>query len=190
MSADTLLAQARAMKDELVAVRRGIHRHPEFAFGEQRTAAKGRDWLQGLGLEIQAGIAGTYGLVAMLNTGRPGPTMLLRADMDALPIAEETGTQYVSETSGVMHACGHDAHVACVLGAAKLLVEQREGLRGRFRFLLQPAEEKPPGGAKVLIERAISWTEWMQHWPCMCIHPCLSVKSASGQACYSATRIA
>jgi amidohydrolase len=141
------------MKDELVAVRRDIHRHPELAFEEQRTAEKARDWLQGLGLELQSGIAGTYGLVATLDTGRPGHTLLIRADMDALPIAEETGAEYVSETRGVMHACGHDAHVACVLGAAKLLVERRHALRGRLKFLLQPAEEKPPGGAKVLIEQ-------------------------------------
>jgi amidohydrolase len=153
MSVDALLTCAKAMKDELVAVRRDIHRHPELAFQEQRTAEKGRDWLQGLGLEVQDGIAGTYGLVATLETGRPGPTLLIRADMDALPIAEETGTEYVSETTGVMHACGHDAHVTCVLGAAKLLVEQRQALRGRLKFLLQPAEEKPPGGAKVLIEQ-------------------------------------
>lgn len=111
MSADALLAQARAIKDELVTVRRDIHRHPELAFEEQRTAAKGRDWLQGLGLEVQDGIAGTYGLVATLNTGRPGLTLLLRADMDALPIAEETGTEYISETPDVMHACGHDAQL-------------------------------------------------------------------------------
>ena len=123
MSADVFLTRARAMKDELVAVRRNIHRHPELAFQELRTAEKGRDWLQGLGLEIQDGIAGTYGLVATLDTGRSGPTLLIRADMDALPIAEETGTQCVSETPGVMHACGHDAHLdedALLLGTAAL----------------------------------------------------------------------
>ena len=153
MSVDPLLTRAKALRDELVAVRREIHRHPELAFQEQRTAATGHAWLQGLGLEVQPGIAGTYGLVAALETGRPGPTLLIRADMDALPIAEETGAEYASQTTGVMHACGHDAHVTCVLGAAKLLVEQRESLRGRLKFLLQPAEEKPPGGAKVLIEQ-------------------------------------
>jgi len=153
MPTNSLLSRAKAMQDELVAVRRAIHRHPELAFQEQRTAEQGRAWLQALGLEVQHGIAGTYGLVATLDTGRPGPTLLIRADMDALPITEETGAAYTSETTGVMHACGHDAHVACVLGAAKLLVEQRETLRGRLKFLLQPAEEKPPGGAKVLIEQ-------------------------------------
>lgn len=153
MPTDPLLSRAQAMKDDLVAIRRDIHRHPELAFQEQRTAEQGRAWLQALGLEVQPGIAGTYGLVATLDTGRPGPTLLIRADMDALPISEETGAAYASETTGVMHACGHDAHVACMLGAARLLVEQRQALRGRLKFLLQPAEEKPPGGAKVLIEQ-------------------------------------
>jgi amidohydrolase len=151
MPTDPWLSRATAMKDELVAIRRDIHCHPELAFQEQRTAEKGRAWFQELGLEVQDGIAGTYGLVATLDTGRPGPTLLIRADMDALPIAEETGAAYASQTAGVMHACGHDAHVACVLGAARLLVEQRQALRGRLKFLLQPAAEKPPGGAKVLI---------------------------------------
>jgi amidohydrolase len=153
MQADPLLSRAKAMKDELVAVRRAIHRHPELAFQEQQTAARGLAWFRGLGLEVQPGIAGTPGLVATLDTGRPGPTLLLRADMDALPIAEESGAAYASEIPGVMHACGHDAHVACLLGAAALLTERRQALRGRLKFVLQPAEEKPPGGAKVLIEQ-------------------------------------
>ncbi len=153
MPTDPLLSRAKAMQDELSAVRRDIHRHPELAFQEQHTAETGRAWLQALGLEVQHGIAGTYGLVATLDTGRPGPTLLIRADMDALPITEETGAPYASQTAGAMHACGHDAHVTCLLGAARLLVEQQEALRGRLKFLLQPAEEKPPGGAKILIEQ-------------------------------------
>ena len=153
MSPDSLLTRAQAMRDELVAIRRAIHRHPELAFQEQRTAEAGRAWFQKLGLPVQHAIAGTTGLVATLDSGRPGPTLLIRADMDALPIAEETGAEYASEAPGVMHACGHDAHVACVLGAAQLLVEQQAAWRGRLQFLLQPAEEKPPGGAKVLIEQ-------------------------------------
>jgi len=153
MNADPLLSRAKTMRDALVAVRRDIHRHPELAFQEQRTAERGLTWFRGLGLDVQTNIAGTPGLIATLDTGRPGPTLLLRADMDALPITEETGAEYASETSGVMHACGHDAHVACLLGAASLLSEHRQALRGRLKFLLQPAEEKPPGGAKVLIEQ-------------------------------------
>lgn len=153
MNTDPLLCRAQTMRDALVAVRRDIHRHPELAFQEQRTAERGLTWFRGLGLDVQTNIAGTPGLIATLDTGRPGPTLLLRADMDALPITEETGAEYASETSGVMHACGHDAHVACLLGAASLLSEHRQALRGRLKFLLQPAEEKPPGGAKVLIEQ-------------------------------------
>ncbi len=153
MNADPLLSRAKTMRDALVAVRRDIHRHPELAFQEHRTAERGLTWFRGLGLDVQTNIAGTPGLIATLDAGRPGPTLLLRADMDALPITEETGAEYASETSGVMHACGHDAHVACLLGAASLLGEHRQALRGRLKFLLQPAEEKPPGGAKVLIEQ-------------------------------------
>ena len=153
MHAGSLWTRAQAMKHELVALRRDIHRHPELAFQEQRTAEKGQAWLQALGLHVQCGIADTPGLVATLETGRVGPTLLIRADMDALPIKEESGADYASHTLGVMHACGHDAHVTCVLGAATLLTECREALWGRLKFLLQPAEEKPPGGAKVLIER-------------------------------------
>ncbi len=149
---DALLRRARELAPDLVAVRRDIHRHPELAFGEARTADKGRAWLEALGLSVRGGIAGTHGLVATLDSGRPGPTLLIRADMDALPIVERTGTEYASTRHGVMHACGHDAHVACLLGAARLLSEQREGLRGRVQFLLQPAEEAPPGGAIRLIE--------------------------------------
>ena len=126
MPTNPWLSRAIAMKDELVAIRRDIHRHPELAFQEQRTAEKGHAWFQALGLEVQDGIAGTYGLVATLDTGRPGPTLLIRADMDALPITEETGAPYASQTAGAMHACGHDAHVTCLLGAARLLVEQQE----------------------------------------------------------------
>ena len=148
MPTDPLLSRAKSMQDELSAIRRDIHRHPELAFQEQRTAETGRTWLQALGLAVQHSIAGTYGLVATLDTGRPGPTLLIRADMDALPITEETGAPYASQTAGAMHACGHDAHVTCLLGAARLLVEQQEALRGRQQFLLQPAEEQPPGGAR------------------------------------------
>jgi amidohydrolase len=152
MSADPLLTRARALKEALVACRRDLHQHPELSFQEARTAAKGRAWLEALGLEVQAGVAGTHGVVATLDSGRPGPTLIVRADMDALPIVEATGQPFASRTAGVMHACGHDVHTTCALGAATLLAERRAELRGRVRFVLQPGEESPPGGAKVLIE--------------------------------------
>jgi len=153
MPTHTLLTRARDLKEELVELRRDIHRHPELAFHEERTANAGRRYLEALGLHVQTHIAGTTGLVATLDSGRAGPTLMIRADMDALPIPEISDTDYISRNAGVMHACGHDAHVACVLGAAKLLSEHKESLRGKVKFVLQPAEEAPPGGAKVLIEQ-------------------------------------
>lgn len=153
MPTDSLLTRAHALREELVELRRDIHRHPELAFHEERTSNTGRRYLEALGLAVQTHIAGTTGVVGTLDSGKPGPTLMIRADMDALPIVEASGTDYVSRNEGVMHACGHDAHVACVLGAAKLLSEQKPNLRGKVKFVLQPAEESPPGGAKVLIEQ-------------------------------------
>lgn len=152
MSQHDLLQQARGLKDKLVAMRRDLHSHPELSFQEARTAEKGAAWLSGLGLEVESNLAGTHGVVATLDTGRPGPTLLIRGDMDALPIVEETGADYRSQNQGVMHACGHDVHTTCALGAATLLLQQKEHLRGRVKFLLQPGEESPPGGAKILVE--------------------------------------
>lgn len=153
MSRQELLRQAEALKDKLVEMRRDLHANPELSFQEERTAEKGAAWLRSLGLEVESGIAGTHGVLGTLDTGRPGPTLLIRGDMDALPIVEETGAAYASQTEGVMHACGHDVHTTCTLGAATLLHQHRDSLRGRIKFLLQPGEESPPGGAKILIEQ-------------------------------------
>src|SRR5262249_3111965 len=153
MSNDPLLRRAKGLKDELVMVRRDLHRHPELAFKEERTAEKGREYLAALGCEVQTKIAGTTGLVATVDSGKPGPTLMIRADMDALPITEDTGLELASRNAGVMHACGHDAHVTCALGAAKLLSERKGEWKGKVKIVLQPAEESPPGGAIVLIEK-------------------------------------
>jgi len=153
MQDDPLLRRARELKAELVDFRRDLHQHPELSFAEQRTAGKGRAWLEGLGLAVRGEIAGTHGVLATLDSGRPGPSLIVRADMDALPITEATGRPYASQNAGVMHACGHDVHTTCLMGAARLLSEQREQLRGRVLFVMQPAEESPPGGAKVLVEQ-------------------------------------
>jgi amidohydrolase len=152
MSQHDWLQQARALQDKLVAMRRDLHSHPELSFQEARTAEKGAAWLSGLGLEVARNLAGTHGVIGTLDTGRPGPTLLIRGDMDALPIMEETGVDFASKNQGIMHACGHDVHTTCALGAATLLSQQKEQLRGRVVFLLQPGEESPPGGAKILVE--------------------------------------
>ena len=149
---DPLLEAAQQLRGDLVDLRRDLHRHPELSYGEERTAAAGLRWMEALGLSVEHGIAGTHGLVGTLDSGHPGPTILIRGDMDALPIHEETGAEYASLNPGVMHACGHDAHTTCVLGAASLLAGRKDRWRGSVRFLLQPAEEKPPGGALVMIE--------------------------------------
>ncbi|MGH7476029.1 MAG: M20 metallopeptidase family protein [Longimicrobiales bacterium] len=138
----TLLQQAADFEAELIEVRRDLHRHPELAFRETRTAGIVADRLATLGLQIQRGVGGT-GVVADLANDS-GPTVALRADMDALPIAESNEVDYRSTVAGAMHACGHDAHVSMLLGAARLLVTaQRAGTlpAGKVRFLFQPAEE-------------------------------------------------
>ena len=139
---------------ELIAIRRDLHAHPELGFEEHRTAAIVDRFLTGLGLVTRTGVGGT-GVVADLETGGPGPTILLRADMDGLPVAERTSTDYGSRNPGRMHACGHDGHVAMLLVTARLLVAHRMELTGRIRFLFQPAEELPPGGALAVIDDGV-----------------------------------
>ncbi|RME76363.1 MAG: amidohydrolase [Chloroflexi bacterium] len=137
-----MLSEARALQPELVRLRRDIHQHPELSFQEFRTAQLVADTLQEIGgWSIRTGV-GKTGVVAEMGSA-DGPTIAIRADMDALPITEETGAEYASVNEGVMHACGHDAHTAILLGVAHLLKESfaRDNLRGRVRLLFQPSEE-------------------------------------------------
>lgn len=137
-----LMEQARALQPELIALRRDFHRHPELSFQEHRTAGVVADRLAALGLVVRTGV-GRTGVVGELRNG-PGPTVALRADMDALPIQEDPDHDFGSTVSGVMHACGHDAHTAGLLGAASLLVDAARGghlAAGTVRFLFQPSEE-------------------------------------------------
>ena len=137
---------------EVVALRRTFHQHPELALNEHETARRVQETLAPLdGITVQTGVYET-GVVATLRGEQPGPTRLLRADMDALPIQEETGLDFASKHDGVMHACGHDAHIASLLGAAKVLHSLRDRVHGPIRFLFQPTEERIPGGAKFMIE--------------------------------------
>ena len=140
-------------KELVINTRRDLHRIPETAYTEKKTSAYVAEYLNREGLEVQTGIA-TYGVVALLKTGRPGPTLLLRADMDALPVTEETGLAFASTHEGVMHACGHDAHTAMVLVAATVLNRIKDELNGTIKFLFQPAEEGP-GGAKPMIDEGV-----------------------------------
>lgn len=139
----------------IIRIRRDIHQHPELGRNEFRTSELVYNELQGLGLEIQKGVGGT-GVVALLKGKNPGKTFLLRADMDALPIDEDTGLDFKSENKGVMHACGHDMHTSILLGTAKILSNMREHINGNVKFIFQPAEEcNPEGGAKFMIEDGV-----------------------------------
>lgn len=151
---DTIKALADDLFDEVVGLRRRIHQHPELAFEERETGALVQRTLAPLNLALQTGVAET-GLIATLEGGRPGPTLMLRADMDALPIQEATGLAFASENEGKMHACGHDAHTSSLLGTAMILSRLQDDLPGTVRFLFQPSEERLPGGAKVMIEEGI-----------------------------------
>lgn len=142
--------------DELVAVRRDLHMHPELGFEEVRTAGIVAERLRACGLEPRTQV-GRTGVVAVLRGGRPGKTVLLRADMDALPIHELNDTPYRSRTDGKMHACGHDCHVSILLAVAKRLVAERQTLAGTVVFVFQPAEELggPKGGAEAMIQTGL-----------------------------------
>ncbi len=144
------LAVSAEMFAATVAIRRDLHAHPELAFAEHRTAGIVAERLRALGLETHTGIGGT-GVVGLLSGAHPGATIMLRADMDALPMPEENDVAYVSQTPGVTHACGHDAHVAMLLGAAQLLCASANEIHGRIAFVFQPAEEGG-GGALAMIE--------------------------------------
>jgi len=143
-------ALAERIEPHIVALRRDIHAHPELAFEEVRTAGVVSRELTRLGVPHRTGV-GRTGVLGTIETGRPGPTLLLRADMDALPILERTGLPFASTRPGVMHACGHDLHTATLIGVAEVLSEMAPHLSGRIRLMFQPAEETPESGAEAMI---------------------------------------
>ena len=147
------LSEAQSHFEYTQAMRRDFHSHPELGFQEFRTAGIVAKELTTLGLEVFTGVAGT-GVVALLEGSKPGPVVLVRADMDALPIREETGASYASQNPGVMHACGHDGHTAVLLTVASMLNSHRKELSGTVKFMFQPAEEGM-GGADKMIENGI-----------------------------------
>jgi amidohydrolase len=149
-----VLTQARSLRPRLVALRRHLHRNPERSFQEVQTAARMAQELADLGLEVQTGVGG-HGVVGLLRGAHPGRTVAIRADMDALEIHEAATHDYASQTPGVMHACGHDAHMAIVLGAARLLSARRAELNGNVKFMFQPGEEIPPGGALDMLRAGV-----------------------------------
>lgn len=166
VTAGELDAAAAGVESQVIEWRRDIHSHPELGNREFRTSAKVAEHLRRLGLEVRTGMAHT-GVVATLTGGLPGPTILLRADMDALPVTERTDVPFRStatgefrgRTVGVMHACGHDAHTAMLMGVAQVLAGLRERLPGKILFVFQPAEEGVPegerGGAPLMLDEGL-----------------------------------
>ncbi len=163
---DALAAAVEAIEPKVVAWRRDIHQHPELGNREFRTSKLVAEHLQRLGLDVKTGVAHT-GVVATLVGGQPGPVIALRADMDALPVTERVDLPYASKVRstyngqdvGVMHACGHDAHVAILMGVAEILTARRETIPGTIKFFFQPAEEGPPpgeeGGAELMVRQGV-----------------------------------
>ncbi|GGU49736.1 amidohydrolase [Streptomyces albospinus] len=147
----SLLAAAEELQGELVALRRALHREPELGLELPRTQQRVLAALDGLPLEITLG-TGLSSVTAVLRGGKPGGAVLLRADMDALPVQEASGVAYASQLAGRMHACGHDLHTAGLVGAAKLLCERRAQLRGDVVFMFQPGEEGHDGAAGMIAE--------------------------------------
>ncbi|GAA2665065.1 MULTISPECIES: M20 family metallopeptidase [Actinosynnema] len=148
-----LSEEARALQPRTVALRRQVHRHPEQGLDLPKTQAAVLHALEGLPLEVTTGTSSSS-VVAVLRGERPGPTVLLRGDMDALPVREETGLEYASEVPGAMHACGHDAHVAMLASAARLLSGRRGALVGQVVFMFQPGEEGHHG-ARFMLEEGL-----------------------------------
>ncbi len=152
-------AEALELFDYTRSLRRDFHVHPELGFQEVRTAGIVAKELKELGLEVSTGVAET-GVVALVEGSRPGPTVLARFDMDALPILEQTGAEYASKNPGVMHACGHDGHTAVGLTVARLLNRHRDDLPGTVKLVFQPAEEgvvgpKGMGGAELMVDEGV-----------------------------------
>jgi hippurate hydrolase len=150
---DGVVDDAGAQLDDAVALRRRIHQRPELGLELPETQASILEALDGLPLRVTTGTS-TTSVIAILDGAEPGPTVLLRGDMDALPMPEDTGLDFASEVDGAMHACGHDTHVSMLVGAARLLCARRGGLRGRVAFMFQPGEEGDHG-ARFMLEEGL-----------------------------------
>ena len=149
-----LLEKIDAHFEEMVAIRRHLHMHPELSFQEQETANYISQFYKKLGVPVEVNISG-YGLIARIKGGKPGKTIALRADFDALPIQDEKDVPYKSTVAGVMHACGHDGHTATLLIVGKLLWEMRDDLVGEYILIHQHAEEVDPGGAIGMVQAGV-----------------------------------
>lgn len=149
-----LIETLKAKEDKMIEIRRYIHQHPELSFHEDETAKYIADFYKGKDVQVETNFGGR-GIKVTIDSGKPGKTLAIRADFDALPITEDTGLPFASQNEGVMHACGHDAHTAYMLVLAETLSEMKDAFTGKVIVIHQPAEEVPPGGAKGMVEGGI-----------------------------------
>lgn len=147
-----LIQMLERRENEMIKIRRYLHEHPELSFKEEKTAKFIAEFYKGKDVDMVTNAGNGYGIIVTIKGGKPGKTVAIRADFDALPIQEETDLPFKSKNKGVMHACGHDAHTAYLLVLADCLIELREEISGTIKIIHQHAEEQPPGGAKSIVE--------------------------------------
>ncbi|EAD5680345.1 amidohydrolase [Listeria innocua] len=150
-----LMNMLQERKDEITQIRRHLHEHPELSFHEAETAKFIQDFYKGKDVEVATEVGNGHAVVVTIKGGKPGKTIALRADFDALPIEEQTDLPFKSKNPGVMHACGHDGHTAYLLVLADCLIQLKENIPGTIKIVHQHAEETPPGGAKSVVESGI-----------------------------------
>ncbi|MCM3585772.1 M20 family metallopeptidase [Mesobacillus maritimus] len=156
MLLNELLQKLEEKKDRIIEIRRYLHEHPELSFEEEQTANYIADFYKEVNVDsVETNFGGERGIVVTIKGSKPGKTIAIRADFDALPIKEETGLPFASKNEGVMHACGHDGHTAYMLILAETLAEHKDQLAGTIRVIHQPAEETPPGGAIGMIKAGV-----------------------------------
>lgn len=152
MMREKLLPMLEARENDMIEIRRYLHENPEVSFKEEKTAQYIADFYAGKDVEVKRNVGNGYGMIVTIKGGKPGKTIALRADFDALPIEEQTDLSFKSKNPGVMHACGHDGHTAYLMVLADCLIELKEELAGTVKIVHQNAEEVPPGGAKSMME--------------------------------------
>src|SRR5690625_1122342 len=152
MMRNQLMKRLEERKDEMIEIRRYLHAHPELSFQEEKTAQYIIDFYNGKDVQMDTNVGNGYGIIVTIKGGKPGKTVGLRADFDALPITEESDVPFKSKNEGVMHACGHDAHTAYLLVLADCLIELKDEIKGTIKIIHQHAEEVPPGGAKSIVD--------------------------------------
>ncbi|HZG72584.1 MAG TPA: amidohydrolase [Chondromyces sp.] len=152
---DQLMKMLEEREAEMIEIRRYLHENPELSFKEEKTAAYVADFYKGKDVEISTNVGNGYGIVVTIEGKKPGKTVALRADFDALPIKEELDVPFKSKNEGVMHACGHDAHTAYLLVLADCLIKLKDQIQGTVKIIHQHAEEVPPGGAKSIVEAGV-----------------------------------